>query len=948
MKKLFILTTALAMSFSSNYLLAQAKLIEKVEQKGDKLTIPYSKYVLPNGLTVIVHEDHSDPIVHVDVTYHVGSAREEISKSGFAHFFEHMMFQGSDNVADEEHFRVITEAGGTLNGTTNRDRTNYFETVPKNQLEKMLWLEADRMGFFMDAVTQEKFEIQRSTVKNERGQNYDNRPYGLVSETSSKALYPYGHTYSWLTIGYVEDLDRVNVDDLKNFFLRWYGPNNATLTVGGDVSTAEVLKMAEKYFGSIPRGPEVTNMKPSYPSLTEDRYITMVDQFAKMPMLRVVYPTPQFYTKEEAALDVLADIIGSGQTSIMYQELVKPQKALQANAYNSASELAGEFTITLIPSGKQTLKDMDEAVKEIFATFEKRGVTQADIDKYVAQSEASTIFGLESVQGKVSQLAAYETFLGNPNFLESYLDLYRSLKPQDVMNAYNKFIKGKGSVRLSVATKDNPENIAGDSKFVVDESKYVAPNYGYAGLKYNKATDNFDRTQMPAATGSLSVVSPVFWQAANKGVSYIGTEIDEIPVVNLFIKIPGGRFTESADKSGTSSLFAAMMNEDTKNKTAEMIAQELEQMGSSIRFSASLEGIDISVRTLTKNLDKTLKILEDRLLHPKFDEASFNRNKSQFIEGYKNSLSRPASVASMVLPKLMYTEQSVFGRTANGTDKTLVNITLEDMNAYFANNFNYKNAKVVVVGSLNQKEIMPKLQFIYKMKEGKTMQPTAAVPPMVKANSGKQKLYLVDIPGAAQTEFRIADRNAMKYDGNGTYFKSNIMNYPLGGVFNSRLNLYLRETKGWTYGARSGFAANKHIGSYTFSSGIRADATDSALHDVLHMIQEYKNAGVSQVELDFTKSAKLQSEARQYETGFQKAYYLSDILEYNLPKDIAKQQTKILNSITKSEIDNLAKNHLPNSNEFLILLVGDKQHLSQKTLDQFDVISLDKEGNVKK
>jgi Predicted Zn-dependent peptidases len=246
-----------ALCFTPKLLMAQAKFIEKVEQKGEELVIPYSKYVLPNGLTVIVHEDHSDPIVHVDVTYHVGSAREEIGKSGFAHFFEHMMFQGSDNVADEAHFKIITEAGGTLNGTTNRDRTNYFETVPKNQLEKMLWLEADRMGFFLDAVTQKKFEVQRATVKNERGQNYDNRPYGLVSETASKYLYPYGHPYSWLTIGYVEDLNRVNANDLKNFFLRWYGPNNATLTVGGDVNTQEVLKLAEKYFGSIPRGPEV-------------------------------------------------------------------------------------------------------------------------------------------------------------------------------------------------------------------------------------------------------------------------------------------------------------------------------------------------------------------------------------------------------------------------------------------------------------------------------------------------------------------------------------------------------------------------------------------------------------------------------------------------------------------------------------------------------------------
>ncbi len=407
-QKLIFLTTCLLIAFATAF--GQAKLVEKVTKKGSELVIPYEKYVLPNGLTVIVHEDHSDPVVHVDVTYHVGSAREQIGKSGFAHFFEHMMFMGSENAPEKLHDNITIGNGGSNNGSTNRDRTNYYETVPANLLEPVLWLEADRMGFLLDAVTQPKFEVQRATVKNERGQNYDNRPYGLVYETASKNLYPYGHPYSWTTIGYLEDLNRSDVNDLKNFFLRWYGPNNSVLTIGGDVKSAEVIKLVEKYFGSIPRGPEVKPVTVAPVKLEADRYVSYTDNYARVPRLVIAYPTVPNYHKDMAALACLAQILGQGKTSLLYQNLVKKQLALSASASSQLSELAGEFSFDITPLQGKTLAEMESLFRATLDSFENRGVKEEDISKFKGGIESGIINGLQSVSGQSLTTGGFPNF----------------------------------------------------------------------------------------------------------------------------------------------------------------------------------------------------------------------------------------------------------------------------------------------------------------------------------------------------------------------------------------------------------------------------------------------------------------------------------------------------------------------------------------------------------
>jgi len=945
MKSRLLVAAALFLFFSGT-VTAQTKLVEKVTRKGDELVIPYEKYVLSNGLTLIIHEDHSDPVAHVDITYHVGSAREEIGKSGFAHFFEHMMFQGSDHVGDEQHFKIVTESGGTLNGSTNRDRTNYFQTVPSNQVEKMLWLEADRMGFLLDAVTQKKFEVQRATVKNERGQNYDNRPYGLAQEAIAKNMYPYGHPYSWLTIGYIEDLNSVDVNDLKNFFLRWYGPNNATLTIGGDVNPKQIVKLVEKYFGSIPRGPKVEEMPAMVPGVSTHRFVSYTDNYAKVPRLYESFPTVPIYDKDMAALACLAQVLGQGNNSILYQELVKKQICLQANAFSQLSELSGEFTFQVAPYPGKSLASMYYALTNALATFEKRGVTDDDIEKFKGGIEAQQINSLQSVSGKVSQLAQFQTMTGNPNMIAKLIKMYQSVTKEDVMRVYDQYIKLRHPVVLSVLPKDQDKLTTAESNFVIDKSAYTAPHYGYEGLKYAKAKDKFDRTKMPGSGPNPVVKVPSYWRSdIGNGIRAIGTENTELPTVTLSIKIPGGHLlqTNNLEKAGIASFFADMMNEDTKNYSAEQMSRELQKLGSSINVSSSLDGITFSVQALKRNIDATMKLLEERIFNPKFTEDAFSRIKKQTIEGFKIAKTQPATVASAVFAKVNYGDKHILGVAEDGDEETVKNFTLKDVQYYYDNYMTSQGVNVVVVGDIKEDEILPKLSFLKKLPNKKIDIP--AIPATKPVDM--TRVYMVDVPKAAQTEFRVGYNTGLKYDATGEFYRARLMNYALGGGFNGRLNINLREDKGWTYGARSAFTADKYSGDFEFSSGIKAGATDSALREVMKELKDYSTTGITEDEITFMKNSLGQRDALSYETGFQKAGFIGQILQYDLPADFVEQQNKILANMTKAEIDALAKKWIDTS-KMNILLVGDKTKTEEgvKKLG-YPIVELDADGKMK-
>ena len=916
------------------------KLVEKVTKQPGQLVIPYEKYVLPNGLTLIVSEDHSDPLVHVDVTYHVGSAREQIGKSGFAHFFEHMMFQGSDHVGDQQHFKLVTAAGGTLNGSTNQDRTNYFETLPSNQLETGLWLEADRMGFLLDAVSQKKFEIQRSTVKNERGQNYDNRPYGLTSEYISKTLYPYGHPYSWLTIGYLEDLDRSNVQDLKNFFLRWYGPNNATLTVGGDVQPAQVVKLVEKYFGPIKRGPAVAKTKLPTPVLAADRYVSYQDN-VRFPMLQMVFPTVSHGHPDEMPLDALAEIMGGGNNSLLYKNLVKNQKAVQAVAQQQNSELGGLFAFVALPFPGKGLDSLEYIVRKTMTEFEKRGVTDEDLQRFKAQTEAQRVNSLASVQGKVSQLASNQTFFNNPNYITVETKALNALTKADVQRAYDKYLRGKHAVILSVLPKTGGATAAKPDNFTVDKSTYKTPKDEYSGLTYAKATDTFDRSKQPAAgTNPVIKVPALYREEFANGLKVIGTRNTEIPAVTMLLTIRGGHRLEQANpaKAGVASLTAQMLNEGSEKYTSEQFSAALDKLGSTVQVFSGEDRTTVYVQSLTKNLTTTLALVEQRLLHPRFDPTDFDRLKKQTLELIANQNTQPVVIADKTYDRLLYGTADVMSIPSSGSATSAASLTLDDVKQFYQQNYAPNVSFLTVVGDVDQKELAPKLGFLKTWAKKDVTLPAA----MAITQPDKTRIYFVNKDGAAQSEIRVGYL-ALPYDATGEYYRAYLANYLLGGAFNSRINLNLRENKGYTYGARSGYRGTSYVGPFTAQAGVRADATAPSVKEFMSEITNYPT-GISDDELRFVQTSVGQSDALKYETGQQKAGFLSRIVEYNLPTTFVDEQSQILKKLTKEDVQASAKKYLP-ADKMYIVVVGDRKQLPAVQALGYEVVELDLDGN---
>ncbi|MGL6162108.1 M16 family metallopeptidase [Microbulbifer sp.] len=924
---------------------AGVTLVETFDGDGAEIAIPYSKYKLDNGLTVVLHEDHSDPLAHVDVTYHVGSNREDPGRSGFAHFFEHMMFQGSVNVADEEHFRIIQEAGGTLNGSTNNDRTNYYETVPANQLETVLWLESDRMGVFLDAVTEDKFEVQRETVKNERGQRVDNRPYGRALETLYAATYPDGHPYSWPVIGWMEDLNRADLKDLKRFFLRWYGPNNAVVSIGGDINPAQTLEWVAKYFGTIPAGPAVEDLPKQPAKLEADRYVTLEDNI-HLPALAMMIPTVHYNHADEPALDAAAEILGQGQDSMLYQRLVQTGRAVQASVNHSCKELACEMWFIVIqnPGSGESLAEMEQAVRDTLTEFAERGVTEDDLLKFKAGYESDRVFGLQSVSGKVSTLASFETFTGSPKGIDEQIEAYRSVETDDVTRVFDQYIAGKPSVLLSIVPNGKKELAAAPQNY--EWKRTIPESYDDDGeaLALRPVKDNFDRSVQPTPGINPQVELPAIRDGElENGVRLLAVQNDETPTVTVRAVFGVGQRDEPRGKAGLTALMTSLMEEATTERSAAAFAEALKRLGASISIHAGQHDTTVTLNVLAKHLDAAMPLMMERILKPDFTEEDFARIKQQTIEGLQQARKTPQGLATRALGAVMRGPEHPLSFPSDGLPGTVANITLKDIEGYYKAHFPTHLRGVTVSTSLPHDTIVAALDGLAQLE---VTEPARKALAFEKPEFDQRTVYLVNKEGAAQSSLR-ASQYALPYDALGDYYLANLGNFPLGGNFNSRINLNLREDKGYTYGARTYLQGQPDDGLYLFSSEVKKDATADALNEVLTELEKFDGEGMTEAEFDYMRAAIGQQEARKYETPGDKLGLLNRILSYNLPLDYRSQQNAILKDTDRKTLNKVITDVLE-PEKLAIVVVGDAASIREdvKALGM-PIVELDEDGYVK-
>jgi len=871
-------------------------------QFAQDINIDYQRYVLDNGLTLLVHEDHKAPIATVNIWYHVGSKNEHEGITGFAHLFEHLMFNGSENYQGE-WFLPMEKAGGTdLNGTTWFDRTNYFQTVPVPALDMVLWMESDRMGHFVGAITQEGLDEQRSVVQNEKRQG-DNKPYGKAGYIQLEGMFPEGHPYRWSTIGSMEDLNAATLEDVTHWFETYYGASNAVLVVAGDVNPDEIFERVKYYFGDIAPGPALNKPERWIAKRTESSRDRMYDEVAQARISKS-WNTPSFGEEDAVYLEIAAEILAGSKNSLLYKRLVyEDQIASSVSAMQLPLEIAGIFEVEAYAKPGVPLSQIETAINEEMAEFLRRGPTRDQLERVKTSYFASLIRGLEKVggfRGKAQLLATYETYVGDASLYKRDLKIFENATANNVRDAARRWLSSG------------------------DHNLEVIPR-----AKYQVAEEGADRSQLPGPGEAPELDFPEIqdYQLEN-GIRVLQVQRGDLPVVSVSLQFDAGYSADPQDQLGAAGLMSAMLDEGTENYDALEFAARAEELGAVISSGSSLDTSSIGLSALSVNLEDSLELLKEAILNPSFDESELERVRSNWLDQIAREKTEPYSLALRNLPPLLYGDNHPYGIpfTGSGTEESISALTADQLRAFHRTWIRPDNAQIVVVGNLSREEIEPLLNNEFGDWDAPDIErPAKELFPVDPVE--ETVIYLMDKPGSPQS--LVIGGHLLPPNQDEDREELDMAVRILGGNFNARLNMNLREDKGWAYGARA--SATSAVGQrpLIYYAPVQIDRTVDSLRELIRETNAYIGETPANIEeLTRSKDGILRSLPGRYETNGSVAGTLQDILMYDRPLDYVDRYQNELESMTLEDVQQAANAYLMPGNT-IWLIVGDLDEIEQ-------------------
>lgn len=877
-------------------------------------SIPFEKYKLKNGLEVILSEDHKLPLVSVNLWYHVGPANEREGLTGFAHLFEHMMFEGSRHVGAKAHFKYLESAGASdINGTTDFDRTNYFETLPSNQLELALWLESDRMGFLRDTLDKEKLANQRDVVRNERRQSVENHPYGIVEEEMFHQLFPKGHPYYASVIGSHADIEAARLDHLRDFFKQYYSPSNASLAIVGDFDKAKAKALVEKYFGTLQAGPPVPKITIQTPPITAEKKVTVADQ-VELPRVYMSWITAPIYKSGSAEADLIARILGGGKSGRLFKKLVyEKQIAQDVTVENYPLLLGSVFTIKATAKPGVKPEDLQKEIDAELQKFRQDGATQRELDGARNTIEAKIVGDLENLGGfggVADRLNNYNHFIGDPDYLSKDLQRYDTATLADLKKVTDSYLQNNSRVVVfGVPGKKVLEDVPQAKEESKDAEKVDA---------VAESPDEAWRKEAPKPSGEVKLNLPVpeSFKLSN-GLTVYLLERHNLPIISAQLSTLSGTERNPVDKPGLAAFTASMLDEGTKKRSTLQIADDLEQLGT---FLVTMSGVDSSrmaMRTLSKTAEPAFEIFSDLLLNSAFEQKEIDRVRSMRITSLEQEKDDANALARRVVYRKLYGANSPYGYEDDGTVFSLKNISRDDLVKFWKTEYTPSNAALVIAGDLTKEQAKT---IAEKYLGSWTGAGTSHVPPVVENNT-KRQIFVVNKDAAPQTAVIIASIGLAR--SNPDYVPVLVMNNVLGGMFSSRLNMNLREKHGYTYGTYSRFSARRAAGPFSASAGIRTNVTGPAISEYFKEFDGMRSNPPSAEEVKMAKDSYALSLPGDFETSLNVVNQFSNLFVYNLPVDYYKNLPDKVYAVTPAEAESMVKKYL-DPNKMVVVTVGDK------------------------